>query len=83
MKFHGNKVSYFYENEIPKVDSNHPCWAVISLDSPLNKDRNYYSQVFLKEFKYIKKKAARHINDNLSHFPSDDDSDDSNVCHEE
>ena len=79
MKFHGNKVSYFYENEIPKVDSNHPCWTVISLDSPLNKDRNYYSQ----EFKYIKKKVARHINDNLSHFPSDDDSDDSNVCHEE
>ena len=30
-----------------------PRW--ISLDSALKKDENYYPQVFLKQFKYIKK----------------------------
>ena len=41
--------------EIPKAGSNHTCLAVISLDSTLNKDGNYYPQLFLKECKYIKK----------------------------
>ena len=39
--------------QIFKVDSNHTCLGVISLDSALNKDENYYTQVFLKECKYI------------------------------
>ena len=30
----------------PKVDSNHTCLAIISLDSALKKDNNYYPQVF-------------------------------------
>ena len=42
--------------KIPKVDSNHNCLAVISLDSVLKGDDNYYPQVFLKECKYIEKK---------------------------
>ena len=29
------------------MDSNHTCLAVISLDSALNKNGNYYPQVFL------------------------------------
>ena len=37
----------------PKVDSNHTFVAVISLDSALYKDRNYYPQVFLKECECI------------------------------
>ena len=58
------------------MDSNHTCLAVISLDSALKKDENYYSQVFLKNSKYIKKKKViRHINDNLSDFNSSDESD--------
>ena len=51
-----------------KVDSNHTCLAVITLDSALKK--NDYLQVFLKEWKYIEKKVIRHINDNLSGFSS-------------
>ena len=39
-------VTDFYDNVIPKVDSNHTCLAVISLDSALKKNRNYYPQVF-------------------------------------
>ena len=48
IKSYGDEVTDFYGREIPKVDSNHTCLAVISLDSALNKDRNYYPQVFLK-----------------------------------
>ena len=50
------------------MDSNHTCLAVISLDSALKKDENYYPQVFLKESKYIKKKVIRFFSDNLSDF---------------
>ena len=55
IKFHGDEVTDFYDKEIPKGDSNHTCWAVISLDSALKKDDNYYPQVLLKECKYRKK----------------------------
>ena len=47
------------------MDSNHTCVAVVSLDSALKKDGNYYPQVFLQECKYMDKKLVRHINDNL------------------
>ena len=43
------------------VGTNYTCLAVISLDSALKKDENYYPQVFLKERKCIKKKVIRHI----------------------
>ena len=64
-----------FTTKIPQVDSYHTCLAVISLDSALKKDENYYLQVFFKKSKYIEKKVIRHINDNLSDLSSDDDSD--------
>ena len=33
IKFHRDEVTHFHDNEIPKVDYNHTCLAVISLDS--------------------------------------------------
>ena len=57
------------------MDSNHTCLAVISLDSALKKDENYYPQVFLKECKYVEKKVVRHIYDNLSYSSSSNESD--------
>ena len=59
IKSHGDEFTDFYEKKIPKVGSNHTCLAVISLDSALKKDENYYTQVFLKEWKYIEKKVIR------------------------
>ena len=56
IKSHGDEVRDFYDKEIPEVDSNHTCLAVISSDSALKKSGNYYPQVFLKECKYIEKK---------------------------
>ena len=47
------------------------------MDSALEKDKNYYLKVFLKESKYIKKKLIKHINDNLNDFSSSGFSDDS------
>ena len=58
------------------MDSNHICLAVISLQSVLKKDENYYPQVFLKECKYIEEKVIRHIPDNFSDFPSSSDESD-------
>ena len=75
IKSHGDEVTDFYDKKIPKLDSNHTCLAVISLDSALKKDDNYYLQVFLKECKYIEKKVIRHIIDDLE--SSSDDFDDS------
>ena len=57
LKSHCDEVTDIYDKEIPKADSNHPCLAVISLDSALKKNENYYPQVFLKEYKYINKKS--------------------------
>ena len=77
VKFHGDGVTSFCNKEIPRVDSNHTCLAVISLDYALKKDENYQPQVFVKECKYIKKKLIRHVIDDLeSSFDSQDDSDD-------
>ena len=48
-KSHGDEVTDFYDKEIPKVDFNHTCLAVIRLDSALSKDENCYPQVFIEE----------------------------------
>ena len=66
---------HFYDKKIPWVDSNRTCLAVISLDSALKEDDNYYQQVFLTESKYIEKKVIWYINDNLSDFSSSNESD--------
>ena len=68
------KLQIFMIKKIPKVDSSHTCLAVISLDSSLKKDENYYPQFFLEECKYIEKRV--YIVDDLE--SSSDDSYDSN-----
>ena len=42
IKLYDDKATDFHDKEIPKVDSNHTCLAVTSLDSALNKDGNYW-----------------------------------------
>ena len=61
IKSHSDEFKDIYDKEIPKVDTNHTCLAVTSLDSSLKKDENYYRNVFLKECKCIEKKLVRHI----------------------
>ena len=57
IKFHGDEVTDFYDKRIPKLDLNHICLTVISLDSALKKDDSYYPEVFLKERKSWKKSS--------------------------
>ena len=75
MKSHGDEVTVFYDKRIPVADSNHTCLVVISLDSALKEDDNFYLQVFLKGSKYIEKKVITHINYSLSNFSFTDESD--------
>ena len=63
-KSHGKEVTDFYDKQVPKVDSNHTCLAVMSLEFVLKKDENYYPQVYLKECKYTEEKF-RHSYGNL------------------
>ena len=60
IKFHGDEVM------IVVIDSVDVWLAVMSLDFALEKDGNYFPQVFLKECKLIEEKVIRHINENLS-----------------
>ena len=43
------------------IIKSHTCLAVISLDSALKQDGNYYPQMFLKKCKYNEKKVVSHI----------------------
>ena len=58
MKSHGDEVTDFYDKKIPKLDSNHTCLAVISLNSAIKKDDSYYPQMLLKECSYIEEKSS-------------------------
>ena len=75
IKSHGDEVKDLYGKEIPIVDFDYTCLALISLDSALKKDKNSYPQVFLRECNYLEKVVVRHINDNMSGSPSSDESD--------
>ena len=55
IKSHGDEVTDFYDKKFLKLDSNHICLAVISLDSVLKENDNYCLQMFLKESKILRK----------------------------
>ena len=63
IKSYDDEALDFHDKEIPKVGSNHTSLAIISLDSALKEDENYYQQVFLKECKYIEKEEI--VNRNI------------------
>ena len=71
IKSYGDDVTDFYDKVNLKVDSNHTGLAVITLDSVLKKDDNYYLQEVLKECKCIEKKEIRHITDYLESCSDD------------
>ena len=75
------KLKIFTIRKFQIADSNHTYLAVISSDSALKNDENYYPQVLLKKYKYIEKKVVRHIINNLE--SSSDGSDYSDYSDEE
>ena len=52
IKSYGDEARDFHDREIPKAGSNHTCLEVITIDSVYKKHENYYSQVFLKQWKW-------------------------------
>ena len=62
IKSYGDEATDFYNKEIPKAGSDCTSLAVVTTDSALEKDKNYYPQVFLKECKYMEEEVIRHIN---------------------
>ena len=56
-----------------KIDSNHTCLAVISLDSALKKGINYYLQVFLMSANTLEK-VIWHITDYFGNSSYSDES---------
>ena len=53
--YKGKINTKFYNNKIPKEDSQCICLSVILIDSVFRTGNNYYPQVFLKEYKYVVK----------------------------
>ena len=45
----------FYNNKIPKEASQCVCLSVILIDSVYRKDKDYYPEVLLEEYKYVAK----------------------------
>ena len=49
-----------HNNKIPKGDSQYVCLSIILLDSVFTTCKNYYSQVFLEECKYVVNKKENY-----------------------
>ena len=65
--YNGKINTTFYNNEIPKEDSQCICLSVILIDSVCRAGSNYYPQVFLEEWKYFvkEKKIPKYTIDNI------------------
>ena len=74
-KSYDDEAIDFHYKEIPKVGPIQSCLAVILIDFVLEKDENYYPQIFLKECKYIKKGkiVIRYISNDLKVLSDDSD----------
>ena len=62
IKYYGDETTDFHDEEMSKIDYNHICLEVVIIDFVLKKDKNYYPQVFLEEWKWIEnEKRWQHI----------------------
>ena len=75
IKSYGDEATHFHDEVMLKLSSDYTCLAVILIDSVLKKDESYYPQVFLQEFKHIKKEK---ITDDLEVSSDDSDKENSN-----
>ena len=65
--YNGKINTNFQNNKISKEGSQCICLSLVLIDSVYRKDKNYYPQVFLEEFKYVVKeeKMSKFITDNM------------------
>ena len=76
VKMYDNRINTnFQGKEVPKEDSSYKCLSLIMVDSVVKGRKKYYPQVFLEEYKYIKRKNKmfNYINDDLEMTSSDED----------
>ena len=76
VKMYDNRINTnFQGKEVPKEDSSYKCLSLLMLDSVVKVGKKYYPQVFLEEYKYIKRKNKmfNYINDDLEMTSSDED----------
>ena len=73
VKSYGDKAAGYHGKEIPKTGSDCTCLAVITIDSALKEDENYYPQSLLKECKYKEKELISNIVKDIESFPSEYD----------
>ena len=52
-KSRGDEVTDFYNKEIPKVDSNHTCLALINLDSDRNQENFTIKEIFHNQGNFL------------------------------
>ena len=55
IKSYGDEITDFFDKDIPKVDYNHTCLAVIRLDFALKKDETIIRKYFQKSRNALKK----------------------------
>ena len=61
IKTYNGKINInFHNSKIPKGDSQYVCLSIILLDSVFTTCKNYYSQVFLEECKYVVNKKKNY-----------------------
>ena len=78
-KFYNGKINKnFHNSKIPKEGSKFICLSVVLIDSVFRTGKNYYSQVFLEECKYVvkEKKILKYIIDDIE-ISSDSDKENS------
>ena len=74
-KYIKTKIKFYNGKFNTKRDLNVICLSLILIDSVYKKDKNYYPQVFLEEFKYIikEKKDSKFITEDIE-IPFDKES---------
>ena len=76
VKMYDNRVNTeFQGKKVPKGDALYKCLSLIMLDSVGKVGKKYYTQVFLEECKYVKRKNKmfNYINDDMEITSSDED----------
>ena len=75
VKMYDNSVNTnFQSKKVPKGNSSCKCLSLIMLYSVVKVGKKYYSQVFLEEWKYVKRKnkMVNYINDDIEITSSDE-----------
>ena len=79
---YGDRVNTnFQGKKVPKENDSYKCLSLIMLDSVIRKNKKYYPQTLLEEFKYLIRKNTMEnfINNDLSLSSSDEsDNEDDN-----